>query len=157
MDFFGRQFEVWKKWRDQKNKKRYCAKIFSSHFLLQNCWIDWLVRRSASPVIYNICCVYVVYIWWISIGFERKSSSAMYIQWIKNVFSFFKTHVARIYKIYNGHVAVSMLDTFYSFLRNSWIFWWIWRINVADMEFEVFYSYLRKSFAELMPESSRAW
>ena len=30
------------------------------------------------------------------------------IQWIKNVFSLFKTHVARIYKIYNGYVAVSM-------------------------------------------------
>ena len=55
-----------------------------------------------------LCCVCVVYIQWFSIGFERKSLSAMYIQWIKNVFSLFKTHVARIYKIYNGYVAVSM-------------------------------------------------
>ena len=77
----------------------------------------FLAKKLARPTIcitrnlqhmLCLCCVCVVYIQWISIGFERKSSSAMYIQWIKNVFSLFKTHVARIYKIYNGYVAVSM-------------------------------------------------
>ena len=32
-----------------------------------------LVRRSASPVIYNICCVYVVYVLCISSGFPLDS------------------------------------------------------------------------------------
>ena len=34
---------------------------------------EGLVRRSASPVIYNICCVYVVYVLCISSGFPLDS------------------------------------------------------------------------------------